>query len=471
MLPADYLIIDLAATISDRPERSKMITSWAHTTIDQRIVHRIEEISAGNSDYWSFRKSARRGGAHGLIQYPAMMIPSMQGQLLEIVSEAHENVRSVLDPFVGGGTMLTETMELGLDFTGFDINPLAILACKVKAGPFPTAHVGLAVEHVLSRIAADARRNFEVTFEGQHKWFSRGASIGLSRIRRAITECEDLWMRRFSWLAMAETIRRCSNSRTSTYKLHVRPEHERTSKSDIVLQTFSDVMTANARKIEDQKTSFSNRELLEQGHYKGQVGVIFQDVAKLDELQQNTQHQLLFTSPPYGDNTTTIPYGQFSYLALNWIPLIDIDPAIPPDLNKNTHAIDTASIGGSLKGADVKAEELAVRSRTFRTFLEEIEGVKTSHGKRLSSFCFDLDRCVRALAKQVEENGYMVWTLGNRSLAGRRVPLDEIVWDLLEGAEISRVAQFTRPIPSKRMPARNGNSETMDREIVLIGRA
>ncbi len=448
-----------------------MITSWAQTTVDVGLIDKIEQLSDGNGDYWAFRKNARRDGVHGLIQYPAMMIPTMQAKLLEVTREVHGNVRRVLDPFVGGGTMLTEVMEQGLDFTGYDINPLAILACKVKAGPYVIENLLERIECILGIIILDDRKDFAVSFPGQLKWFTKGASIGLSRIHRAISEQDDLWIRQFCWLSMAETIRRCSNSRPSTYKLHIKPENEINTTVAFVTHTFYDVAIANVHRILEQNKQFSEQDVLEKGTYRGRIDIKFQDVTTVVSSTVQSRFDLLFTSPPYGDNATTIPYGQFSFLALNWIPLCDIDETIPVNINCNTHSIDSASLGGSLREAKNKADELVEKSESFKDFYHVVGESKLSYGKRLSSFCFDLQRCVQALAKQMEPGGYMVWTLGNRSLAGQRVPLDRIVWEFLENCKMRKVAQFVRPIPSKRMPVRNSCSDTMDSEIVLIAGA
>lgn len=447
-----------------------MITNWAQTPTDIRFVERISNLSNGNHDYWAFRKQAQRDGVHGLIQYPAMMIPNMQAKLLEVAREAHGNVRRVLDPFVGGGTMLTEVMEQGLDFSGLDINPLAILACKVKAGPFVIDHLQERVGALLGEISTDRKRSFEVTFPGQFKWFTRGASIGLSRIHRAIRQQDDLWIRRFLWLSMAETIRRCSNSRTSTYKLHIKPENEIDVTAADVIQIFSDVMKANVQRIFEQQRFFIENQVLENGRYRGRVKINFQDVTCVDASQIQDRFDLLFTSPPYGDNTTTIPYGQFSFLALNWIPLADIDIVLPIDINRNTHSIDSASMGGSLRETMHKAEELAAKSDVFKSFYNLLGESELSSRKRLTSFCFDLRKSVKSLTTLMEHGGYMVWTLGNRSLSGKRVPLDQIVWDFLEEQNMNRVVQFMRPIPSKRMPTRNSCSDTMSTETVIIAR-
>jgi len=445
-----------------------MITSWAQTQTDQRIVERLSDVSGNDTNYWAFKNEAQREGVHGLFAYPAMMVPTMQARLLEIMRQAHEGARRVIDPFVGGGTMLTEAMEQGLDFHGFDINPLAILACKVKSGPFRVHDLQERVEGLLTIVKLDTRRSYEVHFPGQAKWFTKGASIGLSRIRRAIQQEPDLWTRRFLWLAMAETIRRVSNSRMSTYKLHIKPEDEISCTAADVIQTFCEVASSNVQRVFDQQRVFEINGVLQEGRYAGSVSVSHQDVTKLETLANEDRCDLLFTSPPYGDNATTIPYGQFSYLSLNWIPIADIDASIPTDINAHTHAIDSSSIGGSLRRTGEKAESLASRSHSFRVFYQALGDEKSSYSKRLSAFCYDLHEGIRSLSRLVAPGGYMVWTLGNRSLDGKRVPLDRIVLEFLESHGMRRVAQFLRPIPTKRMPGRNSCSDTMQDEIVLV---
>ena len=46
-------------------------------------------------------------------------------------------------------------------------------------------------------------------------------------------------------------------------------------------------------------------------------------------------YDLLVTSPPYGDNRTTVPYGQHAFLPLQWVELSDIGKDIPYDCAKD----------------------------------------------------------------------------------------------------------------------------------------
>src|SRR6185295_11562131 len=111
---------------------------------------------------WSFKGNSRREHGHGLFQYPAMMVPQVARTILEQACSVHPEIERAGDPFVGSGTILTESMARGLSFYGADINPLAILLCRVKVGPFFSKALAEKVLQVISRIDADRRTNVDI---------------------------------------------------------------------------------------------------------------------------------------------------------------------------------------------------------------------------------------------------------------------------------------------------------------------
>lgn len=52
-----------------------------------------------------------------------MMVPQMVRKILDEICIIDPNIKHIHDPFVGSGTILTESMLRGLEFTGRDINP------------------------------------------------------------------------------------------------------------------------------------------------------------------------------------------------------------------------------------------------------------------------------------------------------------------------------------------------------------
>ena len=151
---------------------------------DDRIADELQRLSNADDEYWAFRGRAARGKSQGLTQYPAMMVPAMQAVLIKVVAGIDGRVTRVFDPFAGSGTTLVECMRLGLDYEGQDINPLAVLFCRTKAGPFHVHKLGGVAKEVVERAAADRGRKVEAEFPGLEKWFSPTAITQLSRIRR-----------------------------------------------------------------------------------------------------------------------------------------------------------------------------------------------------------------------------------------------------------------------------------------------
>jgi adenine-specific DNA methylase len=360
---------------------------------------------------WSCTGNAERAAAHGLIQYPAMMVPSMQRDILSILFKVAPKSKVVMDPFVGSGTALTETLAAGRSFVGFDINPLAVLIARVKAMPHRADEFALAAEEVLASIESDRRTDYAVNFPNQAKWFQKSNSIALSRVRRAVDGLSSKSSRQFMWVAMAETIRRCSNSRTSTYKLHVRDEADLDRVSGVAIAIFAEVVRRNVKLMVSEKKRLSMAGHLKNGklchHAKVTLGNICGDGGLCAE-----EVDIVLTSPPYGDNKTTVPYGQFSYLALRWIPLSDIDPNIDAALLDTTHSLDTASVGGSWKLIGNIVDELSAKSASFASMHKRLSSIDRDASNRWTAYCRDLSVALDNILQPVKKGGYLVWIVG-----------------------------------------------------------
>lgn len=419
--------------------------------------------------HWSFDGRSGREFSHAFLQYPAMMVPQMQGELIDHIRTISPNVQHVWDPFVGAGTSLGEAMLRGLDFSGNDINPLAVLVSKTKRGPLYGEALLEKSQYLFERIARDKSEKIVAKFPGLEKWFSGAARVALSRIKRGIEAEPALWARRFFWVAMAETIRLTSNSRTSTYKLHVRSESGNQKPRRDPNQVFVSTLSANVTHLISFKKRLEENGHLKSGKYCGVTDISLQCTTTLRKGFLNEKKaDLLITSPPYGENRSTVPYGQYSYLPLNWIDLSDIDDSASIDYIKNTNATDAMSLGGSNRLAIERAKGLIELSPTFSTLLQSLDKTPSEIKKKVSSFYCDLNRCIDPILSRLQPGSYMVWTLGNRSVANIRVPMDSILEELIESRGGNRFAKFERVIPSKRMAGRNNISETMSRETVLI---
>ena len=438
--------------------------------VDQQLRQRLLAAVDTNAEYWAFRHDAVRRHAHALFQYPAMMVPQMQARLIGDICHVCPKIQNVFDPYVGSGTVLTEAMLHGLNFLGQDINPLAVLLCRVKSGPFFVDSLELRVNGLLSRIKADRKRSIAVDFPGIQKWFRDDVARDLSKIVRAIREERELWSRRFFWVALAETIRRTSNSRTSTVKLHIPSLIEIVTRPIDVVSLFLEIARSNAARLRVKHAILRERKRLVRGTYANNIEIKLGDSAKPSNDQEVGQFDLLITSPPYGDNVTTVPYGQHSYLPLQWIDRKDIDPKFDEQLISTTHAIDSSSLGGRRKGALDAVPELKERSYAFAATMCDLKGEKRDRTLRVSAFIRDLDTSLAVILPKMRRNAYLLWVVGNRSVGQRPIPLDAIVRELHESRGAVHVTTIERTIPSKRMAVRNDTSSTMTKECILVMR-
>lgn len=436
--------------------------------VDDQLRAAIIEVSSRDGDLWSVPDRDRRESVHALFQYPAMMVPAVQRQLVGIITGLQPHVRTIFDPFVGAATSLVAGMPFGLDCYGLDINPLAILVSRVKTGPFTTASLRNQLNAVLRYAREDASERVEADFPNLDKWFRPEATTELSRLRRAIRRIPSPSARRFLWVALAETIRLTSNDRTSTYKLHARSAADIAARTVSPLTTFAEIAIRNMTDLEAFRSVLSERARLRSGHYTGTVHL---DLCNTLELRASRRrYDLLVSSPPYGDNNTTVTYGQHSYLPLQWIDLDDIHPEAEASYLRTTQEIDRRSLGGkqSAKRAvaiiDVLRQKSAVLSDTF----ERLKDKPSDRLARVASFYSDLDKALGRIVKVMKPNAYLVWVVGNRSVGKVEIPTDKILTELLGNCGVVEVGHLHRTIHHKRMPIRNDTTETMGKERILI---
>jgi DNA modification methylase len=438
--------------------------------IDKELRNRINSYSRGNKDYWSFRGNAVREHAHAYLQYPAMMVPQMQGELIRIIRELVPSIKSVYDPFMGSGTVMTESMLQGLNFEGQDINPLAVLICQAKKGPFFEKALHKKIGNLLKNIADDDNNDIDIDFPNIFKWFRMDIAVKLSRIRRAIKKESAIWGRRFFWLALAETIRLSGNSRTSTFKLHIRPgEDIRTGKIS-PLETFERILCENYQKFLKIKNLLEKKGLINNSYFTGSVKVRLGDSAKPSTVNGNGKERfdLIVTSPPYGDNKTTVPYGQYSYLPLQWIDMSDIHHNMDNSFLSSTHEIDSRSLGGLRKNVLKESLEIEKISKTFSETIKNLGNEPTDRKTRVAAFCRDLDKCIDPILDALKPNAYMIWTIGNRQVGKKLVPMDDILSELLMARGAQNIITFQRVIPSKRMAVKNNIAATMRKETMMV---
>lgn len=420
----------------------------------------LSDLASSDTDYWSYKRMAQRSGLHGLVRYPAMMVPRMQADVLDAAVSVIPNLNKVVDPFVGSGTTLVESISRRVAFEGFDINPLAILICRAKLLDLSPTLVARRILELLKRLDADRSKAIDVRFPGRDKWFSQKACEDLSKIRRAIIAEPHKGLRQFLWAVLSESIRQTSLSRETTYKLHVRAP-DTVAAVRRPLDRFMHLVGDACVRYEEHHHAKPNGP---SGRIR--TSLYCRDIRTAYKLR-TPRAQLLLTSPPYGDNHSTITYGQFSYLALNWILQTDLDG--DPTLYRTAYATDTASLGGSARGYIERAMTMAGALPTFRSFFDSLCQLgRPDLEAKAAAFVADLFHAVAASLNRLDSNGIAVWTLGERTIGGLKMPMIAICREMNQFFGMEPVAEIARRIQSKRMPHRNSICTTMVSESLLV---
>lgn len=456
------------------PSRLEQSVQSGLINVDDELIKGIEALTSKDADFWTFRVGGRSYYDRAPYQYPAMMVPALQRELAKLLFRLQPNLRTVADPFVGSGTVLCEAMLAGKQFIGQDINPLAVLISKMRHACLDIERIDESLTKCLKWIEADSSDAYEANFFNQSKWLNKGVNIGLSRIKRSIEKESNKNVRIFFWVALAETIRLNSNSRTSTYKLHIRPADECNANMGDVMEAFNRICRSNLAIINELRLRLDADGFLKGSHYEPSVNIALGDsTAALPGLSNNTSasFEMVMSSPPYGDNKTTVPYGQAAWLPLQWILAKDLgDETLIRNSLTSTYKIDTDSLGGhaSKRNLAKNIAELRMLSPSFGRTIDALKDLPDDGAKRLTSFVYDLRKVLNNTANRCVRNSYMVWTLGNRRIRTVECPLTDIISELLAHKCAKEVYRVQRSIPSKRMANRNNIAPTMRSETILI---
>ncbi|MBX3256368.1 MAG: hypothetical protein KF862_19690 [Chitinophagaceae bacterium] len=441
--------------------------------VDEQVCNEIDALTEENNTFWSSPDHDRSEYLHSFFQYPAMMVPVVQRKLIEIIVRNKPTISSVLDPYMGSGTSLVACMENGLDCYGQDINPLAILVSKTRTGPYYIKAIKERKPFFFQQFEKDSSNKIEANFKGLKKWFKDSVAIELSRIVRAVREEKRPAIRRFYWVVLAEVVRLTSNDRTSTFKLHIRKAEDINSRDLSPIQSFKEHFESCIEDLNWYSDLLTNADKLSKGAYIGQVSLKLLD-SKESIFTPNGQDNffdLLVTSPPYGDNKTTVTYGQHSYLPLQWIDLGDIHELATADFLKTTSEIDSRGLGGRLK--QIEASQLAIlfrNSPSFENTYKTLQIKSPDKLKKVVSFINDLYISIINIHSSLKVNSYQIWTVGNRNVGGIEIPNDKIIKELVENQGAILIKKISREILNKRMAKRNKDSELMSFEDILIFR-
>lgn len=412
------------------------------------------ETARLNKADWDFKGEETRHLTHGLHPYPARMVPQIARDLIQAYSSRGD---LIYDPMCGSGTVLVEARVAGRNSLGLDINPLALLLAKSKSTPVDPVAFRRALDSLAREfpVAPASRRStpekglsaeslglgIDLDF-----WFKPTVVPHLLALREAIAGADaDSEVQDLLRVVYSLTVRAVSNTRTEEFKLY-RIDKEKLDKH------APDVRATFFRYAEQ---AFGRvREFFDKAD-RGVYSLAIRGDARTTSL--NGTAALIVSSPPYGDSSTTVAYGQFSRLSAEWLGL------------KEIRSLDRLSLGGK-----TARKENGLRSPSLRSTLDQLAGEPGRAGD-VKSFFLDLDDTIRMMQESLRPGGIASLVVGNRTVRGVPVPTDRIIAEIAPDNGLEHVGTLSRNISQKNMPLRNsptnvaGKTEaTMQREHIVV---
>jgi len=404
---------------------------------------------------WDFRTADTKELTHCFHVYPAMMIPQVARRLIH----RYGNPGGVLlDPFCGSGTALVEAKVFGMNAIGIDINPLARHLGQVKTHALDPHLLRrqlskiLSIHHKKQQLAFAGERPDVPDFFNINYWFSEQAIHDLQLLKDSILSVtEEEALRDFFLVPFSETVREASYTRNSEFKLFRLPKEKLNGHQPNVGQIFHQKARRNIAGMA-QFLAIAPKDVW--------VRILDEDTRHRTSIADN-QVDLVVTSPPYGDSHTTVAYGQFSRLSLQWL---GYDHRIG-------QMVDRKSLGGKA-GLEDGASEL---SPTLARTLDRIAESDPKRANQVLSFFVDFGLCLQELARVTKCGAKICMVVGNRTVKGQRILLDQILVEMGARRGLGHQETFYRNIPNKRMPSLNSptnvvgaKSQTMTQESIVI---
>ena len=430
--------------------RGKVVSIIRNLNNGKSEIEKSSEIKKRRIDYsWDFRGEDTKPYTHGLHNYPAMFIPQVARRIIQNCSQIGD---TVCDIFCGSGTALVESRLLGRNAYGIELNPLAVLIAKVKTTAIKPEMLQKTFLSLLSDIKDYKPKKEELPeFFNIDFWFKESVIHGLAKLKKCIDDIKNQDIRNFFLVAFSETVRYASNTRNGEFKLFRMPAEKLKNYSPDVVSIFKKRIEKNIEGMKEFYNDVDNNRW---------VKVILGDSTKRYDIKDESI-DCIVTSPPYGDSRTTVAYGQFSRLSLQWLDMVKDDEL----------QIDRQLIGGIV---DSKIEN-NLNSKSLIKPLHLIAESDSKRAKEVLAFYIDLNKAMIQAYRILKKYKYFCVVIGNRTVKKIKLPTDFIVSELGENLGFQTVDIIVRNIPNKRMPSKNSPTnvageleETMQKESIVI---
>ena len=302
----------------------------------------IEEIEC-EKEFWNIDETISELSylTHDYFRYYGKF-PSKVGKMIleELIEKNVIDYRDdfIIDNYAGSGTTLVESKLLNYDSIGLDINPFAVLACRVKTYNYDCnvlrsmwssisleilKYDSLRKENLIESIYGEVDENKKIRIDEQtkrlvadlnyNKWFSEDVLYQLQVIKETLLEYELTREREFFDLGFFAIIRRVSYA----YDAEVRPHVNKKKRKRDVIDAFSKKINEMISKMDEwnitvKENIYSNAYVASNADRKR-----FKEIVEQTSSSRGKELGAVISHPPYLNCFDYIPVYKLKFLWAN----------------------------------------------------------------------------------------------------------------------------------------------------------
>jgi len=431
--------------------------SSKENTYDASKAKKVQMTLDGQStlEDWTFAKADTSYLTHGFHDYPARMIPQIAERLIERYTPCRGRI---LDPFCGSGTTLVEAQLANRSAVGNDINPLAVLISKVKATPIDFEKKGfdaVAFYEELHKEYANAKKDSDLPkppteiYSGLLHWFKESVATDLQFLYQIIRDVKDDDVRDFLKLILSDTAFKTSNiDHRSSRFIRIYHEEELAKFNPNVMKQFHTKLIDSTTRM----NSFVRR--IRASNIQPNLVKVQRGDARLLPFYEEFDGAI--TSPPYGEEKSTIGYARWSKLSIAWLRFSEEIR----DSNKNTL--------GAISSKETLERLNELESPTTLSLLKGLVRADPDRVKDALPFFFDYLASLKEVHRALKPQSFYCVVIGDRSIRMKLLDMERVTVELATKAGFKHIHSFFRNIPIKLIPWNTPTGKTISRESIIV---
>ena len=338
----------------------------------------------------------------------------------------------VLDPFAGVGTTLMEGLKRGYNVAGFEINPYAALACRLKLTSFRfdlsswKERIRAFEKYMTKAISGSGAPSNSPPpgFKSRVPFFSPAVERQVLLVMDFISRQREEWIREAFKLALGAVMVGFSNY---SYEPSL-GRREAAGKKDVLDADVKSILASKLREMEDDAALL--KEIMTGFEHEPKISMHQQSYIDPHNPLPVRSIDILITSPPYLNN---YHYVRNTRPQLYWLGLAGS--------SRDLNALEDSSFGKFWQTVRSGPEvELRLKSKKLSDLLKQLRILNQERGayggggwaNYAAVYFNDCDRFFEVTKRVMKKNGAVVVVIGNNILQGIEFKTDQIFAEIAE---------------------------------------